>query len=113
VPSSASPQRGLSLFRRYLVKRALLLGGVAWLAAVIVSMGINEPRLTAVLLPLWRPVGSLAGPPLQIGTLDAPFTEATPVHLVAWLTGIALSALIYIGLAFLWLRWKGRDTGIE
>jgi hypothetical protein len=56
-------------------------------------------------MPLWIPVGSLAGPGLNIGTAETPFYEATPVHAFAALAGIVLSVVVYVGLAYLGCRW--------
>ena len=53
-----------------------------WLVAVVASMYLNDEHLTAVLMPLWIPVGSLAGPGLNIGSAKRPRYEATPVHAV-------------------------------
>ena len=70
-------------------------------------MYLKDERVTTVLMPLWMPVASLAGsgPRLGIGY------EATPVHIVAGLAGIALSAVVYIGLTYAWFRWRERDGG--
>ena len=86
--------------------RALLAGGALWLVAVIICMNVNDDRLTTVLMPLWAPLGLLAGPGFNIGTADNPLYEATPVQAVAGLTGIGLSAIVYVSLIYVLLRWR-------
>jgi hypothetical protein len=93
-----------------LVDRALILGGAAWLAAVGACMYLNDERVTRVLMPLWVPVASLAGSGPNLGTPARPMYEATPVHALAGLTGIALSAVVYIGLVYALLRWAWKGS---
>ena len=90
--------------------RALLIGGAVWLLAVGVCMYLNDERVTTILMPLWIPIASLAGSGPNVGTAERPLYEATPVHMVAALTGIALSAIVYIGLTYAWLRWRDRGA---
>jgi hypothetical protein len=88
-------------------KLLAVMGGLAaWLVAVIVCWRVNDHRLTTVLMPLWRPVASLAGQGPNIGTLDSPVYEATPVHAMMGLAGIGLSALVYILLLYGLLMWQ-------
>jgi hypothetical protein len=87
------------------------LGGiVAWLGAVVVCQQVNDPRLTTVLMPLWRPVLALAGQGPNIGTPARPAYEATPVHAILGWAGIALSALVYIAVVWGWAAWRARQS---
>jgi hypothetical protein len=94
------------LLRRDIWNRALLAGGVLWLLGVVICMNLNDDRVTTVLMPLWAPLGSLAGPGFNIGTPDKPLYEATPVQALAGLIGIGLSAIIYVSLLYVLLRWR-------
>jgi hypothetical protein len=78
-------------------------------------MVVADPRVTAVLMPLWIPLGLWAGPGLNIGTEERPLYEATPVHLIAGVTGVLLSVVVYVGAAYglLWLRTRRGTTGGE
>jgi hypothetical protein len=92
--------------RSRLRDRALVVGGGLWLLAVGICMYLNDQRVTAVLMPLWMPITWLAGPGFNIGTPDKPLYEATPVQALAGLAGIGLSALIYVSLTYVLLRWR-------
>jgi hypothetical protein len=93
-----------------LLDRAVILGGAAWLAGVGVCMYLNDQRVTTVLMPLWGPIVSLAGSGPNLGTPEQPMYEATPVHALAGLTGIVLSAVVYIGLLYALLRWAAKRS---
>jgi hypothetical protein len=94
-----------------LFDRAVILGGAAWLAGVGICMHLNDEWVTTVLMPLWVPLASLAGPGPNFGTPERPMYEATPVHALAGLTGIALSAIVYVGLMYALLRWWPKRPG--
>ena len=50
-------------------------------------------------------------PAHNIGTVDHPVYEGTPVHLVAWYVGVILSAPLYIALVYAALLLK-RDRAL-
>lgn len=77
-------------------------GVLAWLTALAVCWRVGDYRIMTVLMPLWRPLLALAGQGPNIGTPEEPAYEATPVHAMLALAGIALSAFVYIGLAWGW-----------
>ena len=81
-------------------------GLTSWLLAVVICWQVNDYRVTSVLMPLWRPLLALAGRGPNIGTPEDPAYEATPVHAVFALTGIGLSALVYVGVLWAWLTWR-------
>ena len=86
--------------------RAVGTGCLVWLVALIVVTFLNSRRLGRVLFPLWEPVSALGGPGFNIGTAEHPVYEGTPVQIIAAFAGIAMSALFYILLAYVWLRWR-------
>jgi hypothetical protein len=88
-------------------KVLVVVAGLAlWLLAVGICWQVSDHRLTTVLMPLWRPLLALAGRAPNIGTPEDPAYEATPVHAIFALTGIGLSALVYIGLLWTWVAWR-------
>jgi len=88
---------------------ALLGGGAAWILAVFMAFRRDDPGFATVLLPLWKPIGSLAGNGPNIGTLEHPGYEATPIHIILSFIGIGASAGVYIliAAAVVW-AWRNR-----
>jgi hypothetical protein len=99
--------------RSRLWDRALVAGGALWLVAVVICMNVNDERLTTVLMPLWAPVSLLAGPGFNIGTADKPMYETTPVQAFAGLAGIGLSAIVYVSLLYVLLRWRQHRASLR
>ena len=77
-----------------------------WLMAVGICWQVNDYRVTTVLMPLWRPLLALAGRGPNIGTSEDPAYEATPVHAILALTGIGLSAPVYVGVLWACVTWR-------
>jgi hypothetical protein len=99
--------------RNRLWDRALMVGGGLWLLAVGICMYVSDERVTTVLMPLWAPVSWLAGPGYNIGTSEKPLYEATPVQALAGLAGIGLSAIFYVSLVYVLLRWRQRRSSLQ
>ena len=100
MPSSSKPRNS------DLIGRAVALGGLCWLAALVVVTILNSRRLARVLFPLMEPISSLAGPGFNMGTAEHPRYEWTPVQGFATFAGVASSALIYMALTYIWFRWR-------
>src|SRR4249919_895700 len=43
-------------------------------------------------------------PPLNIGTPENPIYEGTPLHMLAWLSGILVAFVLYSVVGYFWLR---------
>jgi hypothetical protein len=98
----------MSSDKPHVIRPVILAGLGAWLGVLVLCIAIDQPRLTTILMPLWRPMFALAGQGPNLGSAERPLYEATPVHALFGLLGIALSAVVYIGLAWAWGVWRQR-----
>jgi hypothetical protein len=95
---------GEPLVQRHPWLAALLLGTVVTPAAVILAVPAPRPLDVLLAWPLVL-LDRLVGPGRNIGTVEEPLYESTPLHLVALLAGILLTWLSYVLLARLVL-WR-------
>jgi hypothetical protein len=100
--SASQPEQHTKPTRHAL--RATLIGGAAWFLALMACVHYRMERLTTILMPLWKPFATLAGPGFNIGTAEKPLYEGTPVQVIAYLAGIGLSVFVYIALAYILSR---------
>lgn len=49
-------------------------------------------------------------PAVNIGTLEHPFFEATPLHFLAFFAGLPVGVIIYTAIAYVLLRFRPNPT---
>jgi hypothetical protein len=49
-------------------------------------------------------------PPVNIGTPENPIYEGTPIHMLAWLSGIPLAFVLYSVAGYIWLRLRRKSA---
>jgi prepilin signal peptidase PulO-like enzyme (type II secretory pathway) len=91
-------------------QRHALLAFLIGVAPVLVAITQLRNRPAFAKLILWPAVliGSLV-PGHNIGTVDKPVYEGTPVNLLAGIIGIVLSAILYSAIVYVLLAWIQRE----
>jgi hypothetical protein len=108
--SRESQNRGQPIWRHawwMIEDRTLLVGGGLWLLALTFCILLRDWTLFTILFPFWTPFVGLIGR-VNIGTPEHPFYEFTPIHMLAGLVAILLSAGIYMLPVALWFKWRDR-----